>query len=98
MVKTDSTDIFLQLMQGREFFEKVAENEDLSGSYHLGMLYLNGIGVKRDVKKATKYLVRAANDGGLPKATYQIAKMLHTGTVLKKNLKTVTDFLTINAK
>lgn len=68
--------------------------------YYLGMLYLKGIGVKRDVKQATKYFLVASN-AGLPKGMYQIAKMLHAGAELKKNpnmLKLVTNFLTMNAK
>lgn len=84
----------------REYFEKVAGSEDLSGIYYLGMLYLKGIGVERDVKQATKYFLLAAN-AGLPKAIYQIAKMLHAGAELKKNmnmLKMVANFLNMNAK
>lgn len=87
-------------MQARECFEKVSDSEDPSGMYYLGMLYLKGIGVKRDVKKATKYFLVASN-AGLPKAMYQIAKMLHAGAELRKNrnmLKLVTNFLTMNAK
>ncbi|CAN6845041.1 unnamed protein product [Brassica oleracea] len=65
-------------------FLKVSDSEDPRGMYYLGMLYLKGIGVKRDVKKATKYFLVASN-AGLPKAMYQIAKMLHAGAELKKN-------------
>ncbi|CAN7040941.1 unnamed protein product [Brassica rapa subsp. trilocularis] len=65
-------------------FLKVSDSEDPSGMYYLGMLYLKGIGVKRDVKKATKYFLVASN-AGLPKAMYQIAKMLHAGAELRKN-------------
>ncbi|EOA34591.1 hypothetical protein CARUB_v10022149mg, partial [Capsella rubella] len=72
--------------KAREFFEKVADTEDLSGIYYLGMMYLRGIGVKRDVKQATRYFLVAAN-GGLPKAIYQMAKMLHVAARINKNLK-----------
>ncbi|CAN6852561.1 unnamed protein product, partial [Brassica oleracea] len=65
-------------------FLKVSDSVDPSGMYYLGMLYLKGIGVKRDVKKATKYFLVASN-AGLPKAMYQIAKMVHAGAELKKN-------------
>lgn len=87
-------------MQARECFEKVSDSEDPSGMYYLGMLYLKGNGVKRDVKQATKYFLVASN-AGLPKAMYQIAKMLHAGAELKKNpnmLNLVTNFLTMSAK
>ncbi|KAK9266172.1 hypothetical protein L1049_027235 [Liquidambar formosana] len=69
----------------KEFFEMAAENEDAGGNYNLGVMYLKGIGVKRDVKRACEYFIMAANLGQ-PKAFYQLAKMFHTGVGLKKNL------------
>lgn len=51
-------------------------------------MYLKGLGVKRDLKIATKYFALAAN-AGQPKAFYQLAKMFHTGVGLKKNLHMV---------
>lgn len=75
-------------MQAKEYFEKAADNEEAGGHYNLGVLYLKGIGVKRDVKVACKYFIIAAN-AGQPKAFYQLAKMFHTGVGLKKNLPMV---------
>ena len=83
-------------MQAKEYFEKAVDNEDPSGHYNLGVLYLKGIGVKRDVRQATKYFFVAAN-AGQPKAFYQLAKMFHTGVGLKKNLEMVTYFLISNS-
>lgn len=51
-------------------------------------MYLKGIGVKRDVKIASKYFITAF-DAGQPKAFYQLAKMFHTGVGLKKNVPLV---------
>jgi len=82
-------------VQAREYFEMAANNEDPSGHYNLGVLYLKGTGVKKDVRHATKYFFVAAN-AGQPKAFYQLAKMFHTGVGLTKNLEMVTIFRTMN--
>lgn len=74
--------------QAKEYFEKAADNDEVGGHYNLGVMYLKGIGVKRDVKLACKYFIVAANNGQ-PKAFYQLAKMFHTGVGLKKNIHMV---------
>lgn len=75
-------------MQAKEYFERAADNEEAGGHYNLGVMYLKGIGVKRDVKLACKFFILAAN-AGQPKAFYQLAKMFHTGVGFQKNLATV---------
>lgn len=65
-------------LQAKEYFEKAANNEDAGGHYNLGVMYLKGIGVKKDVKIACKYFILAAN-AGQPKAFYQLAKMFSYG-------------------
>lgn len=76
------------LKQAKEYFEKAAANEEAGGFYNLGVMYLKGLGVKRDLKLATNNFAVAAN-AGQPKAFYQLAKMFHTGVGLKKNLPMV---------
>ena len=56
--------------------------------YNLGVLYLKGIGVKRDVMTACNYFLRAVN-AGQPKAIYQVAKLFQKGIGLKRNLHMV---------
>lgn len=79
-------------LQAKEYFEKAADDEEpgeeASGHYNLGVMYLKGIGVKRDVKLARNNFIKVAN-AGHPKAFYQVAKMFHTGIGLKKNLPMV---------
>ncbi|KAJ7975247.1 ERAD-associated E3 ubiquitin-protein ligase component HRD3A [Quillaja saponaria] len=75
--------------KAKEYFEKAADNEEVGGHYNLGVMYLKGIGVKRDVKLACKYFMVAAS-AGQPKAFYQLAKMFHTGVGLKKNIPMAT--------
>ena len=62
------------LLQAKEYFEKAADNEEPGGDYSLGVMYLKGIGVKRDVKRACRYFTVAAIVGQ-PKAFQQLAKM-----------------------
>lgn len=87
VVQTDNLSL-----QAKEYFEKAADDEEpgeeASGHYNLGVMYLKGIGVKRDVKLACKKFIKVAN-AGHPKAFYQLAKMFHTGIGLKKNLPMV---------
>ncbi|AAG12779.1 hypothetical protein; 26401-23451 [Arabidopsis thaliana] len=83
--------------KAREYFEMAANNEDPSGHYNLGVLYLKGTGVKKDVRHATKYFFVAAN-AGQPKAFYQLAKMFHTGVGLTKNLEMATTFYKLVAE
>ncbi|KAL0441960.1 UNVERIFIED_CONTAM: ERAD-associated E3 ubiquitin-protein ligase component HRD3A [Sesamum radiatum] len=76
-------------LYAKEYFEKAADNEEPGGFYNLGVMYLKGLGVKRDLKIATNYFALAAN-AGQPKAFYQLAKMFHTGVGHKKNLPMAT--------
>ncbi|XP_027339928.1 ERAD-associated E3 ubiquitin-protein ligase component HRD3A isoform X2 [Abrus precatorius] len=75
--------------KAKEYFEKAADNEEVGGHYNLGVMYLKGIGVKRDVKLACTYFVVAANHGQ-PKAFYQLAKIFHIGVGFKKNIPLAT--------
>jgi len=50
-------------LQAKEYFEKAADNKEAGGHYNLGVMYLKGIGVKRDVKIACNYFIIAANAG-----------------------------------
>ena len=82
-------------MQAKEYFERAAEIKDYGGNYNLGVLYLKGIGVRRDVALACKYFLTAAN-AGQPKALYQVAKMFQKGIGLKKNLQVVTSYISLS--
>ena len=75
-------------LQAKEYFEKAADNEEAGGHYNLGVVYLKGLGVKRDLKRACDHFMVAAN-AGQPKAFYQLAKMFHYGVGLKKDLTMV---------
>ncbi|MFS7964301.1 putative tetratricopeptide-like helical domain superfamily [Helianthus anomalus] len=68
----------IALLQAKGYFEKAAENKEAGGHYNLGVIYLKGIGVKKDVEIACNYFIIAAN-AGQPKAFYQLAKMFQTG-------------------
>ena len=78
------------LLQAREYFKLAADNKEAGGHYNLGVLYLKGIGVKRDIMEACNHLLQAVN-AGHPKAIYQVAKLFQKGIGLKKNLHMVND-------
>ena len=51
--------------QAAKWYEKLANADDAEGQYQLGMLYLRGVGVARDVTRAAELLQRASeNDHG----------------------------------
>lgn len=75
--------------KAKEYFEKAVDHDEAGGHYNLGVMYLKGVGVKRDVKLACNYFIMAAKEGQ-PKAFYQLAKMFHTGVGLKRNLPMAT--------
>ncbi|KAL8199874.1 hypothetical protein R6Q57_013442 [Mikania cordata] len=83
--------------KAKEYFEKAADNKEPGGHYNLGVMFLKGIGVKKDVKIACNYFIIAAN-AGQPKAFYQLAKMFHTGIGLKKNLPMATSLYKLVAE
>lgn len=75
--------------QAKEYFKKAADSGDSHGHYNMGVLYLKGMGVKKDVKEACKHFLAAANKGH-PKAFYQLAKMQQRGIPgLKRDVATV---------
>lgn len=75
--------------QAKEYFRKAAEAGDSHGHYNMGILYLKGLGVKKDLKVACKHFMTAANKGH-PKAFYQLAKMQQRGIPgLKRDPATV---------
>lgn len=78
------------LLQAREYFKLAADNKEAGGHYNLGVLYLKGIGVKRDIIEACNHLLQAVN-AGQPKAIYQVAKLFQKGIGLKRNLHMVND-------
>ncbi|KAG6495676.1 hypothetical protein ZIOFF_043502 [Zingiber officinale] len=80
----------LFLAVAREYFEKAAANKEPGGHYNLGVLYLKGIGVKRDIAAARNFFLMAAN-AGQPKALYQLARLFQKGIGFKKNLQVATE-------
>ncbi|GJN30943.1 hypothetical protein PR202_gb19291 [Eleusine coracana subsp. coracana] len=72
------------LLQAREFFELAAANKEFGGHYYLGLLYLKGIGVKKDVIRACYFFLDAVNSGQT-NAIYQVAKLFQKGICVKRN-------------
>ncbi|KAH7315088.1 hypothetical protein KP509_21G033500 [Ceratopteris richardii] len=71
--------------KAKECFSKAAMHDDPDGHYNLAVLYLQGKGVKKDVKNAIQSLIKAVTVGH-PKAYYQLAKLFHKGLGVRKDL------------
>lgn len=67
------TEIPLQFKEGQspavQLFQQAAEKNELNACYSLGQCFLNGNGVKKNVKKAIFYLKKAADLGHTPGRT-----------------------------
>lgn len=83
------------ILQARELFTKAADANDANGHYNLGVLYLKGTGLKRDVNEARKHFLHAYSMSKVmhPKALYQIAKMQQKGIGIAKDEAMVMSFI-----
>lgn len=61
-----------------QLFEEASELGDINASYYLGMSYLNGNGVKKDIVKGFLTLLRCARDG-MPWAQLSVADCYKDG-------------------
>lgn len=68
----------------RRHWQPLADNYDLAAMRNLGHLYRNGLGVKRDAKKARDYYHGAAKRGFAP-AQYNLARMYFAGNGIIRN-------------
>ena len=59
-------------------FNKAAEQNHSGAQYYLGMMYLDGNGVTKNLERAFSYISRAAN-AGHTEAVYQLAQMYDSG-------------------
>jgi uncharacterized protein len=64
--------------------EPLADSGNAEAQYRLGVLFHDGMGIKRNINRAAKLFVQAA-DGGSSKAQFQYAAMLMEGRGIKKN-------------
>jgi uncharacterized protein len=62
----------------------IAEQGDAPAQYNLGVLYRNGLGVKRDYNEAIKWYGLAAHQG-LPIAQYDLGTMYRLGQGVPQN-------------
>ena len=58
-----------------ELFKLASDQGDSEAAYRLGLMYLHGIGVKRDEQAAREYLSAAAERGEEPKAMFELGKL-----------------------
>lgn len=81
-----------QFDQAKDLWEPAAKSGDTAAQYGLGILYLNGYGVVKDLKIAYQWFERSA-DGGLDLARIQLGIMYATGAGVVRNLNTAIEWL-----
>lgn len=73
------------------------EKRNADAAYILGNLYLNGIGLKKNLKKADLYITIAANLN-LPEAINSIGDGYYSGDIRPKNIKKALEYYEKAAK
>ncbi len=66
------------------WYEKAAENGEMESQYQLGNMYFQGIGLKKDIKKALFWYLKAAISNH-PKAQYNIGLFYLQGEIIKQD-------------
>ena len=66
------------LVQMAHWYRLSAEQNWVAGQYHLGLCYLNGLGVMQDSERGLE-LMRAAADGGIDDAQTKLAELYSWG-------------------
>lgn len=68
------------------WFEKAAENGDLSSTYYYGKLLYEGKGVKQDAQQGMIFLLKTA-EAGFPMGQYMVAQAYFDGKGVMKNME-----------
>lgn len=71
-------------LQAMEYFEKAAANEESGGRYNLGVMYFEGVWVKRDMKLAFENIF-AAGLAGHQLALRHILRIVRTTAAAPRN-------------
>lgn len=69
-----------------KYFSQGCDLHQRESAYHLGLMYLEGKGVKKDVDLAVNYLEKDAKKG-LNDAQFELGKLYLTGTDIEKDLE-----------
>ncbi len=78
--------------KARSYFMKSAENEEFApAQFNLGIIYLNGQGVTKNVQKAIDYFM-LASDQNYGNAQFQIGNLYFNGEEIPKNLDRALSF------
>lgn len=71
-------------LMAKYWFEKAAESDEKESQYQLGNMYFQGIGFKKDIKKALFWYLKAAISNH-PKAQYNIGLFYLQGEIIKQD-------------
>lgn len=67
-----------------KWYKRAAENEDPRAQHNLGILYLSGEGVEKNLEKAKKYFKKAAEQS-LGEAVYHLSLLYETEGKVRKS-------------
>lgn len=77
---------------GLENFIKAAEQNHAFAHHMIGVAYMSGEGVKKDIHQAIKWFEKAANEFALPGAMYALGMLYEEGKELPKDLEKAQDW------
>lgn len=86
-----------QFSQAKVKLEKAQSLGDIKAMHSLGLMYINGDGVKKSYSKALTYFKKSYKHGYV-NAAYDIGVMYKNGESVKKSVKTAQKYYTIAAK
>ena len=84
-------------MRAVDLFQRAAAKGNLDAQYNLGVMYEKGQGVRKDYKKAMKWLLLAANQK-VAEAQYDIASMYFEGKGVKQDTKVAIEWFRLAAQ
>lgn len=79
-------------------YEKAeTENSNATAEYRIGMMYLNGLGVDKDIKKALSWLNKATLNGN-DSAAYKLAVLYDEGVEITQDTEKARVYYTLSAE
>ena len=83
-----------------EYYEKGIETGDLTSSYYLGMLYLQGLGVEQDYEKAAELFASIAGSDnksatGVVDAGYELAVLYEKGLGVEQDTQKAVELYSV---
>lgn len=79
------------------WFERAADNGDVEAQYNISLLYMDGIGIKKDLKKSFEWMEKAAKNN-YANAQYNLGVFYADGVHVKKDAKEAFKWFSLSAE